>query len=194
MRRGEVLGARWSALDLTPGSGYAGLLTIGRRESTRVRVYGEDDDIVKGPKSKRGIRPVLLDDDDAAALKALKRLQAAEQLKAGPAYQASGYIASDELGAPVDLDWYSNHFKALAYAAGMRQCRAYEFHCQHSPKCIELKGLRRSHNERMRLRGVDEVTRAMVLGHTPQVNRSESYSPATMTAHLAAHAAMARSS
>ena len=62
MRRGEVAGLCWDAVDLD-----AGTITIGL---ARVLVYGRV--IVKPPKSERGFRTLPLDPDLAAALRGLR--------------------------------------------------------------------------------------------------------------------------
>ena len=63
-------------------------------------VYGKV--IEKAPKSERGYRTLPLDGDPVAALRTLRTRQTAAELDAaGPAYPASGYVAADELGAPV---------------------------------------------------------------------------------------------
>jgi hypothetical protein len=42
--------------------------------------------------------------------------QAAEKLAAGPAFESSGYVVADELGQPVNPDWYSDEFQRLRKA------------------------------------------------------------------------------
>jgi hypothetical protein len=46
--------------------------------------------------------------------------QAAEKLGAGLAYESSGYFVVDELGQPVNPDWYSDEFQRRASAQDCR--------------------------------------------------------------------------
>lgn len=169
LRREEILGARWDRLTFTPGDEFAGVLMIAEDDSARVHVYFPEErttrSVIKEPKSAHSVRPVYLDAQDVAALKALKARQAREALKAGPAYQQTGLIAVDELGAPLNVRWYSRQFERLAAAAGLPP--------------MTLHGLRRSLNTEQSIRGTSTGVRAAGLGHTQQVNTSASYSPAT---------------
>jgi integrase len=80
LRRGEVLGLRWSDVDLD-----AKTLTI---RKTRVLVAGAG--VVEGePKTERGRRTLPLDDSLAASLRSLKARQARDRLAAGEAYTAA---------------------------------------------------------------------------------------------------------
>lgn len=176
LRRGELAGLQWVRVDLD-----AGTVTITRRNSTRVMVYRQGV-VSKGPKSERGVRVLALDDDDIAALRALKARQAAEKLAAGPAYEDSGYVLADELGAPVKPDRYSRQFLRLARDAGLSR--------------IELHGLRRSLNVSMSVSGASDNVRADWLGHRVEVNKT-SYldrTDATMAAARQAISAARRTS
>lgn len=61
-----------------------------------------------------------------AALKFTKAQQAAERLAAGPAYQDSGLVAVNALGAPVPPRWYGLRFQALSKAAGVPVVRLHD--------------------------------------------------------------------
>lgn len=125
LRRSEVLGLTWDALDLD-----AGTLTVrqGRTSSAGVEHVG-------APKSARSRRTLPLDAGTVAALRAVKARQAAERLAAGPAYEgAGGYVVIDELGRPPRPDAYSDRFRALARAAGVPAIRLHD--ARHS--CLTL--------------------------------------------------------
>jgi integrase len=124
MRRAEVLGLLWKRVDLE-----ARTVTIA---TTRVLVGGQV--VTKAPKSANGTRTLPLDDALVAALRALRKLQAAERLAAGEAYTDSGYVAVDELGAPAGLEWYSDEFARLAARAGVPKIRLHD--ARHS--CLSL--------------------------------------------------------
>lgn len=116
LRRGEVVGLRWSDVDLK-----ARTLKV-----AQARVIAEGEVLIEEPKSRNGKRTLPLDTALVDALKALKARQAAENLGAGPAYQASGYIVTDELGVPVHPDWYSDEFGRLIKRAGLPRITLHE--------------------------------------------------------------------
>jgi integrase len=116
LRRGEVLGLRWSDIDLT-----AKTLTV-----SQARVLVEYKVRLEEPKSRNGHRTLPLDD----ALTALRKRQLADSAAAGIAYQAGlagfdwyqdgEYLITDELGMPVHPEWYSDEFRRLLKRAGLR--------------------------------------------------------------------------
>ncbi len=116
LRRSEVVALRWEDYDRR-----AKTLTVCR---ARVLVAGEI--VEKAPKSASSARALPLDDDDVAALDELRKRQMAEGAAAAPAYRASGYIVTDELGAAVHPEWYSDEFRRIARRAGVRRIRLHE--------------------------------------------------------------------
>ncbi|MGH3248194.1 MAG: tyrosine-type recombinase/integrase [Trebonia sp.] len=146
LRRGEVCGLRWSDVDLA-----AGTIAIA---NTRIVVDGTL--ITKGPKSQRGTRTLPLDAELRAALEALHDRQVTEAMEAGEAYAASGYVVTDELGAPVHPDWYSDEFHRLRESAGIAR--------------ITLRNSRATANTLMADAGVPDHVRAAWCGHTVAVN------------------------
>jgi hypothetical protein len=145
---GEVLGLKWSDIDLDEST-----VTIGRS-----RVLVDYKQIVKEPKSARSWRTLPLLPPLAQALGALRDLQAIEAIDAGSAYQASGYVAADELGIPVHPERYSDEFDRICKAAGL-------------PK-IRLHDTRGTMNTILEQAGVSDSLRAAWLGHSVAVNRS----------------------
>lgn len=117
MRRGEVLGLRWSDVDLERRT-----VTI---IQTRVSVGGTLV-VTSEPKTQRGRRQLPLDTGVCAALQALRARQAAERLAAGSAYQSTGLVVVDELGQPVRPERYSDAFTRLARSAGVPAIRLHD--------------------------------------------------------------------
>ena len=146
LRRGEVAGLTWDAVDLA-----AGTVTVG---AARVVVDGRV--IVKPPKSDRGYRTLPADGDLVASLRALHTRQAAERLAVGQAYQASGYVAADELGVPVHPEWLTDEFHRVAARAGLPRIRLHDG--------------RHTVNSLMAAAGIPDHIRAAWCGHTVAVN------------------------
>lgn len=116
LRRSEVTALRWDGYDRK-----AKTLTV---ERARVLVAGEI--VEKTPKSANSVRALPLDDATVLALDELRKRQMAEGIAAAPAYRASGYVVTDELGAPVHPEWYSDEFHRIAKRAGVRRIRLHE--------------------------------------------------------------------
>lgn len=168
LRRGEVCGLRWSDVDLA-----AGTITI-----AQTRVVVNCRIIVKGPKSLRGTRTLPVDAELRAALEALHDRQITEAMEAGEAYEPSGYVVTDELGAPVHPDWYSDEFHRLRERVGIER--------------ITLRNGRATANTLMADAGIPDHIRAAWCGHTVAVNVA-SYTavrPESLTAALGALSAI----
>ena len=116
LRRGELAGLRWSAVDLA-----AGTLTV---THTRVMVDGRPQDST--PKTRAGRRSVPLDDSLVSLLTAHRKAQRAERLRAGLGKDERGYVFTNELGEPLSPDWVSERFEALVKAAGLPRIRLHD--------------------------------------------------------------------
>ena len=126
LRRGEVLGLRWSDVDLK-----AKTLTV-----HQARVLVEYQVRIEEPKSRNGHRTLPLDDALVEALTALHKRQLTDSAAAGTAYQAGlaglgwyqggEYLITDELGMPVHPEWYSDEFRRLLKRAGLRRITLHD--------------------------------------------------------------------
>jgi integrase len=111
MRRSEVLGLRWSNIDME-----AGRLAV---VDTVVVVNHRPVLRIEETKSRRSRRSVALDLGTVAILREHRAAQAAERLLAGPAWRDLGMVFSDELGQVVNPVWFTRATKSLARAAGV---------------------------------------------------------------------------
>jgi integrase len=126
LRRGEVLGLRWSDIDLK-----AKTLTV-----SQARVLVEYRVRIEEPKSRNGKRTLPLDDALVSALTVLRKRQLEESAAAGPTYQAGlatlrwyqggEYVITDGLGVPVHPEWYSDEFGRLLRRAGLRRITLHD--------------------------------------------------------------------
>lgn len=114
MRRGEVLGLRWSDVDLD-----------GRRLSVAQTLTTMNDEVFLGPtKTNRSRRNVALDPATVDALKAHRRAQAQERLLAGELWDAShGLVFCHEDGTPLHPDRFTAAFKRHVRDAGLPTLR-----------------------------------------------------------------------
>jgi integrase len=126
LRRGEVLGLRWSDIDLK-----AKTLTV-----RQARILVEYKVRIEEPQSRNGHRTLPLDDALVEALTALRKRQLADSAAAGTAYQAGlaaldwyqdgEYLITDALGMPVHPEWYSDEFGRLLKRAGLRRITLHD--------------------------------------------------------------------
>lgn len=91
MRRGEVLGLRWSDVDLD-----ATTLTVTNQRAVAGGPVAEG-----APKTEAGARATSLDTRAGAALKAWKKAQNAERLLMGAGWHAGNYAFTHGGGSPL---------------------------------------------------------------------------------------------
>lgn len=114
LRRGEVLGLRWSDVDLEGDR-----ISNGRRVGPTITVR-QNRVLVKGtehvgtPKARASTRTLPLQPFQVDALRELRRAQVSERLAAGPAWTDAGLVVVDVIGRPVGPETYSDAFLALS--------------------------------------------------------------------------------
>ena len=119
LRRSEVMGLRWDAVDLDRGEivVQAGrVLLDGHRTAT------------EGPKSSASHRTVPVEamhPGTVALLRTLKARQASDRLVLGAGYAETGYVLVDPLGAPIRPEAYSDRFAVLSHLAGVPKVRLH---------------------------------------------------------------------
>jgi len=127
LRRGEVLGLRWSDIDLR-----AKTLTV-----SQARVLVDYKVRIELPKSRNGKRTLPFDDELVSALTDLRKRRARESETAGHAYRAGledldwytagdEYVVTDELGIPLHPEAYSDEFTRLLRRAGLPKIRLHD--------------------------------------------------------------------
>jgi integrase len=116
MRRGEVLGLRWSAVDLD-----AGLVRV---VSTLQRIDGRLQQVE--PKTDRSRRTVGLPDFALKVLRGHRKDQAARQLLAGPGWVNLDLVVDRGDGRPMDPGHLSHAFGRIARRAGLHGLRLHD--------------------------------------------------------------------
>jgi integrase len=124
MRRGELLGLRWSDVDLE-----AGRVSVVR--SLVVRGHYRDVHI-ETPKTGAGTRTVGLDQDLVATLKRHRAVQAEERLAWGPAWADSGLVFGRENGEPLHPSGVSKRFLKLSREAKVPRLRFHDIRHTHA--------------------------------------------------------------
>lgn len=127
MRRSELTGLRWANVVLSDR-------TL-RVVETLQRVDGKG--LVSGiPKSDRGRRELALSDRAVNLLHSIQSRQLEWQLRAGAVWQKSGYVFTDELGAPLDGGRASKAFSRVAKTAGLTGATLHSLRHAHASLLI----------------------------------------------------------
>lgn len=150
-RLAEISGLRWCDVDLD-----ARTVSV---ENTRLQ-RGKKH-IEKAPKSRASRRKLPLPDDLYAVFKAARKIQAADQLRLGEAYEASGYVVVNEAGRPLTPNAIENRWARMLQAAGVRHVRLHD--ARHT--CGTL----------MHLRGVPTALISAWLGHSSKAFTLQTY-------------------
>jgi integrase len=142
LRRSELLGLPWSALDLDRSE----LAVV-----QRLILVNHRPVIRRGTKTPKSARRISLDPVTVAILKAHRRAQAAERLAWGPAWRDHGLVFAHEDGTPLYPNWVTERFERLATDAGLPR--------------LTLHGLRHSYATAGLAAGVDVKVMSERLGH-----------------------------
>ena len=122
MRRGEVLGLRWSDLDLR------------RRRVTIVQtVLNVGYEITMGtPKTARGRRTLALDVETVRTLQEHRQRQDDEKAVAGRAYVDHDLVFARPDGSPLHPDIYSQTFRRVVRRLGLPYIRLHDLRHTHA--------------------------------------------------------------
>lgn len=114
VRRSEVLGIRWSHVDLDARTVLieCGRVEIGRKG--RDLIGAEETTMVGDPKTSNGFRTLPL---PVAMVEALRRLRASQMQTLGLAHVRTGYLAVDPVGRKLRPEVYSDTWRALCKKA-----------------------------------------------------------------------------
>lgn len=161
MRRGELLGLRWSAVDLDGAS-----LVV--RESLEQTRDGKDPGRAqirlrfKPPKTKRGRRTITLPASAVAVLRVHRKAQLEERLSLGLGKDDKALVFAQPTGEPLVPDYFSKAFARLAKDAGV--------------PTVTLHGLRHTHCSALMAKGVNPKVVSERAGHTSVATTLDLYS------------------
>jgi integrase len=130
LRRGELVGLRWSDVDLD-----ASRLSVWQSVTkTNGRV------VVGDPKSESGKRPVSLDAGTVAVLRRWRRRQLEERMAWGEAWEDSGYVFTTEDGRRVDPESLAWWFAKAVRTAGVPVIRFHDLRHTHATQWLANGG------------------------------------------------------
>jgi integrase len=116
MRRGEVVGLRWSDVDLDAG----------RISIVQTHVLVNRQVMVSEPKTLKGRRSIAVDASTVTALRQFRRLQLEERLRYGELWTDTGLVVTHEDGTAINPRLFSSWFAQHARAAGLPPIRLHD--------------------------------------------------------------------
>ena len=116
LRRGELLALRWEDIDF-----HKKLLKIRRN-----MVRGEDDYIIKAPKSEAGIRDICVGDEVIAYLNKEKIRYMTDMMAYGRGFQDLGFVIRQEDGSPIRPDSMSRKWRRFLEANSLPPIRFHD--------------------------------------------------------------------
>ncbi|MFD6677649.1 tyrosine-type recombinase/integrase [Rhodococcus zopfii] len=143
LRRSEVMGLTWSAIDFE-----AGTVSI---DQGRVAIGSRSE--IGAPKSRRSRRTLQVPSGVLASLRTLRATQARERLALGSGYPETDLVAVHEDGSEIRPEWYSDEFARLAASAGVPVIRLHD---------VRHTAATRLHDE-----GLSVLVISAWLGHDP---------------------------
>jgi integrase len=160
-RRGELAGLRWDDVDLDAtvdsyGKRYEPRIRVSH---TRVMIDGKVADST--PKTRKSVREVPLDPTLITALRAHLLRQKVEHMAAGPVWQDTGYVLTDETGQPVQPDHLSHLWDRLVARSGLPR--------------ISLHGTRHTAATAALVAGVQTEVVSRWLGHASTAITQDTY-------------------
>jgi integrase len=126
MRRGEVLGLRWSDLDLDRS-----------RLSVRQALVAVGYEIVHSTPKSHSARVIDLDAETVDQLRAHRTRQEAERVEWGADYQDQDLVVAKENGTPIHPHTFSQSFERLIEKANLRTIRLHDL--RHTHATLALK-------------------------------------------------------
>ncbi len=127
LRRGEILGLRWSKVDLRAG-------TITVVESLEQTMEGLR---FKSPKTQCSRRSIALPAITVETLRSHRAAQAEERLALGPGWDEHGLVCPRPGGAPWPPDAFSTAFAAFVRRSGMPPFRFHDLRHTHASHLLK---------------------------------------------------------
>lgn len=126
MRRGEVLGLRWTDVDLEAG----------RLAVTRAITTVNNQIIVTEPKTARSRRSIALDAATVARLREHRKAQAKTRLLMGPAHEDQDLVMAEPDGSPIPPDRLTRQFDTELRKAGLPPIRFHDLRHTHATMAL----------------------------------------------------------
>ena len=127
LRRGELLALRWEDIDF-----HNKLLKIRRN-----MVRGEEDFIIKAPKSEAGIRDIRVGDEVITYLNKERIKYMTDMMAYGAGFQNLGFVIRQEDGAPIRPDSMSQKWRRFLEANSLPSIRFHDLRHSNATALIQ---------------------------------------------------------
>lgn len=131
LRRGELLGLRWSDGDLDTGRASI------RQTLIVVVVEGRHEAQFGSPKTEQSRRQVALDATTVAALRAHRAAHAQRRLAAGALYEDHDLVFAHADGRPLHPERFSRTFEQRVTRYGLRRIRLHDLRHTHATLALQ---------------------------------------------------------
>lgn len=126
MRRGEILGLRWSDVDLE-----------GARISVRHAIVTVAYAVLESTPKSHQARVIDLDPETAGMLREHRRRQQVERDQWGSDYSNNDLVVAKENGEPLHPQSFSQAFERLVKRAGLRRIRLHDLRHTHATIAVK---------------------------------------------------------
>ncbi len=128
MRKGELLGLRWSDVDLD-----AGVLHV----QQTCQWLPHQGFVFRQPKTQLSRRAVALSPEAVRRLHQHRQRQLEERLAVGSAYQDNGLVFTTPLGAPIDPSNFRRAWERIVREAGLGHVRFHDLRHTHATLLLQ---------------------------------------------------------
>ncbi len=132
LRRSEIMGLKWSAIDLEGNTLTVGHMVVQYRLDGKQVIEGKDR-----AKNKSSCRTMPLVPQYRDLLLRMRERQASCRALCGNCYQESEYIYVNDLGVPYRPNFVTDHFKRVLRNKGLRAIRFHDL--RHTCASLLLK-------------------------------------------------------
>ena len=153
LRQGELLGLRWSDLDLD-----AGVLRVNQT----VQWLPREGFIFRPPKTTKGRRSLPISDETVQTLRLSRRRQVEDRLRIGRSYEGFDLVFATAVGGPIDPSNLRRAWLVILDAAGLDR--------------VPFHSLRHSHASLLMQQGVNAKIVSERLGHSGIAITLQTYS------------------
>jgi hypothetical protein len=126
MRRGEILGLRWTDMDL-----------VAARLSVRHAVVAVAYEVIESTPKRHNARVIDLNQETVAVLRAHRQQQLEERDEWGADYEEHDLVAAKENGSPIHPHSFSQSFERLVKNAGVRTIRLHDLRNTHATLALK---------------------------------------------------------
>jgi integrase len=137
-RRGELLGVRWSDIDLDAGVWYVRQALVRVKDHDATEGAPNSRLLCQPPKTDQSRRTIPITPQVVDALRRHRATQAREKLLLGEAYCDQGLVLCYPNGQPLNPEFMPRRFKRMLHDAGLPPARLHDLRHSFATMLLEL--------------------------------------------------------